>query len=158
MTGVEYLAGACQRTTSLIRHGSVRGPAPCRPGATRGEHLSKTLLRSLRFTAPVLFILGALNAVTAQVQDDRGALATAPCLCVCAGGLFVEDRFQHGLCHDRRVLAYVAARQRTSPMDAARDLEFSSRTIEVSLERPVAEGLVAHGGEEAAVRTYSLSG
>ncbi|WP_327416452.1 MarR family transcriptional regulator [Streptomyces sp. NBC_01233] len=116
------------------------------------------LLRSLRFTTPVLFALGALNAVTAQMQDDRGALATALCLCVCAGGLFVEDRLQHGLRRDRRVLAYVAAHPKTSLMGAARDLEFSSRTIEASLERLVADGLVAHGGEEATVRTYSLSG
>lgn len=138
--------------------GGVGDPILMSPGAARGGRLSENLLRSLRFTSPALFGLGALNAVTAQMQGNRGALATALCLCVCAGGLFVEDRLQRDLRQDRRILAYVAAHPAASVTGAARDLGSSSRTIEASLERLVADGLVAHGGEDPMVRTYSLSG
>lgn len=53
-------------------------------------HLSNSVLRSARFTAPIVLALGALNAWTAQHRDDNGAVATQLRLCVCAVGLLAR--------------------------------------------------------------------
>lgn len=69
--------------------------------------MSASLFRSARFTAPVLFVLGALNAWTAQAQSNLGALSSAICLCVCAAGLFGEDLVQRGYRLDRAILVHI---------------------------------------------------
>ncbi|KUH35310.1 hypothetical protein ATE80_29935 [Streptomyces kanasensis] len=114
------------------------------------------MLRSLHITSPLLFAVGAMNAVTAHIEENRGALATALCLCVCAAGLFAEDRLQQDLRRDSRVLAYVAAHPKARLARAARDLGLSPRRVEASLARLVAAGLLTHTGEEEPVRTYSI--
>ncbi|MET9374081.1 MarR family transcriptional regulator [Streptomyces sp. NPDC002992] len=119
------------------------------------DALSKPMLRSLRVTSPLLFVVGAMNAVTAQIEGNRGALATALCLCVCAAGLFTEDLLQQDLRRDPRVLAYVAAHPNVSLARAAGDLDLPLQKVEVSLARLVAAGLLVHTGEEERVRTYS---
>ncbi|MFE6459472.1 MarR family transcriptional regulator [Streptomyces cinereoruber] len=99
-----------------------------------------------------------MNIATAHTEGDRGALATAICLCVCAAGLFAEDLLQHGLRRDQRVLAYVAAHPKSSLVQTARDLRLPARVTQASFDRLVAEDLLAEVEEGVAVRAYSLSG
>lgn len=94
----------CQRTTSRKHitsdHGAERGierrtarklVAPgfrvgCRRGPTFGVRLAKSVIRSARFTAPVLFVLRALN------KWSRGRGLRRPMHLFCEASLFGEDR------------------------------------------------------------------
>ncbi|KOU98403.1 hypothetical protein ADK91_30330 [Streptomyces sp. XY511] len=115
------------------------------------------MLSSLRFTAPALFTLGLLNAITAQLGGDRGALATALCLCVCAAGLFVEDQLQRGLRRDQRVLAYVGAHPTATVCGVSQAVGISDRQAEASLARLAEQALVSCADPDAAVPMYSVS-
>ncbi|MEU9958588.1 hypothetical protein [Streptomyces sp. NPDC050982] len=96
---------------------------PCIPEARPKEpHLSNGMLRSLHFTAPILFTLGALNAFTAQQRQDHAPLATALCLCICVAGLLAGDLLQHAFRRDRVVLAHVAVHPGAAARHIARAL------------------------------------
>ncbi|SBT91022.1 hypothetical protein GA0115233_102542 [Streptomyces sp. DI166] len=70
--------------------------------------LSESAIRCARFTSPVLFALGGLNAWIGRKAGDYPAVSTGLCLSVCAAGLFGEDLLQRGYRDDRVVLAHVA--------------------------------------------------
>ncbi|GAO08351.1 hypothetical protein TPA0598_03_08120 [Streptomyces lydicamycinicus] len=83
--------------------------------------------RSARFTSPVLFALGALNAWSGQAAGDYGAVSTGLCLCVCAAGLFGEDLLQRAYRRDRAVLAHVAAHPGADTRHVARAIGATER-------------------------------
>ncbi|AWN30069.1 hypothetical protein DKG71_31385 [Streptomyces sp. NEAU-S7GS2] len=103
--------------------------------------------------------LGALNAWTAQQRDDYGALSTAPCLCVCAAGLFGEDLVQRGYRRDREVLAHIAVHPGAATRHAARAVGASERVVARNLDRLAADGLlvVVSDGATPALRSYRLA-
>lgn len=108
--GLEPPPRPCQRTTSRKTPGQRRGggfwrlgyrPASQEPAAraTRSRNratdpteanLSKPAVRSAPYTAPILLVLGAMNAWTAQQTEDYGSLSTALCLCVFTPGYLVR--------------------------------------------------------------------
>ncbi|MFE7115394.1 winged helix-turn-helix domain-containing protein [Streptomyces sp. NPDC057654] len=126
---------------------------------TRGVLLSKATVRSLRFTAPVLFILGVLETSTASRRWDHGVLVTSLCLCVCAAGLFVEDQVQRDYHRDRTVLAHVAAHPGASTRQVARAIGVGERAVVRSLRRLTDEGFLVleSDGATSALRSYRLA-
>ncbi|MFD6249860.1 MarR family transcriptional regulator [Streptomyces roseolus] len=113
----------------------------------------------LQFSAVILFAVGALNAVLGAVRTDFGLVSTSLCLCVCAAGLFGEDLLQRGYRRDRVVLAYVAARPGIEVDQVAHAVQASQPVAARSLERLKEDGLLVHGGADAApaARGYRLA-
>jgi hypothetical protein len=70
--------------------------------------LSESAIRFARFTSPVLFALGGLNAWVGQKAGDYPAVSTGPCASVCAAGLFGADLLQREYRDDRVGLVHVA--------------------------------------------------
>jgi hypothetical protein len=156
--------GECADRTGVFRRGMSTYTLPTNKSrrdvaasnCPRSTPLNKSL-RSLRIAPVLLFVLGVMNGFTAQTRSDFGGVSTALCLCVCAAGLFAEDRLQRDLREDRRALVYVAAHPKTNSVSIARDLRWSQPRTESCLQRLRVDGLVACDDEQAAVRTYSLS-
>lgn len=121
-------------------------------------HLSNAF-RSARFTAPVLLVLGAMNAWTAHQTEDYGSLSTALCLCVCAAGLFGEDLLQRGYRRDRVVLAHVAAHPGAATRRVARAVGAPERVVARNLDRLTDDGLLVlvTCGATPALRSYRLA-
>lgn len=126
------------------RHGIPYPVRLCLAAEARPKevHLSNPALRSVRFTAPVLLALGAVNAWTAQETEDYGALSAALCLCVWAAGLFGEDLVQRGYRLDRAVLAHVAVHPGAAPRHVARAVGASERVMARNLDRLTDDGLL----------------
>jgi len=122
-------------------------------------HLPKSALRSVRFTAPILVALGAMNAWTAQTKADYAALFTALCLCVCAAGLFGEDLVQRGHRQDLMVLAHVAAHPGAETRGIARAVGAPERVVTHNLSRLTEDGLVVLVEDDVhpALRAYRLT-
>ncbi|WP_409473367.1 winged helix-turn-helix domain-containing protein [Streptomyces sp. HC307] len=126
---------------------------------TKEAHLPKSTLRSVRFTAPVLLALGAMNAWTAQTTSDYAALSTALCFCVCAAGLFGEDLVQRGYRQDLMVLAHVAAHPGAETRGIARAVGAPERVVTRNLSRLTEDGLLVLVDDDAhpALRSYRLA-
>ncbi|MFI8105312.1 MarR family transcriptional regulator [Streptomyces sp. NPDC086023] len=124
-----------------------------------GGPLPKSVLLSLRLTAPLLFTLGAVCAWTAQRHVDYDGIATALCLCVCAAGLFAEDLLQDGYRRARSVLAHVAVHPGVNARQAARAVGVSEKVVTRSLDRLVRDGIVivGDGAEGRPPRGYRLA-
>lgn len=122
-------------------------------------HLSNSVIRSVRFTSPVLLALCAANAWTAQRTESYGALSTALCLCVCAAGLYGEDLLQRGYHRDRAALAHVAARPGAATRHVARAVEVNERVVARNLDRLTDDGLLVlvTDGATPALRSYRLA-
>ncbi|MFH8290409.1 winged helix-turn-helix domain-containing protein [Streptomyces sp. NPDC018059] len=121
--------------------------------------LSNPAIRSARFTAPILLVLGAMNAWAAQRAEDYGSLSTALCLCVCAAGLFGEDLLQRGYRRDRAVLAHVAAHPGAATRHVARAVGMPERVVVRNFDRLTDDGLLVlvTDGETPALRSYRLA-
>lgn len=121
-------------------------------------HLSKSAT-SARFTAPVLFALGVLNAWAGQRVGDYGSVSTALCLCVCAAGLFGENQLQRGYRRDRVVLGYVAVHPGATTWQVAQAVDAPVRVVIRNLDRLTDDGLLvlAKEGTTAASRSYRLA-
>ncbi|WP_100246918.1 MarR family transcriptional regulator [Streptomyces viridochromogenes] len=126
---------------------------------TKEAYLPKSALRSVRFTAPILMALGAMNAWTAQTKTDYAALSTALCLCVCAAGLFGEDLVQRGHRQDLMVLAHVAAHPGAEIRGIARAVGAPERVVTRNLSRLTEDRLVAvvEDDVDPALRSYRLA-
>jgi hypothetical protein len=122
-------------------------------------YLSESAIRSARFTSPVLFALGGLNAWVGQAAGDYLAVSTGLCVCVCAAGLFGEDLLQRGYRGDRAVLAYVAAHPCATTRQVAQAIRIPERLAARSLNRLTDDGLlaVASDDETPALRSYQLA-
>ncbi|WP_331447524.1 MarR family transcriptional regulator [Streptomyces xanthochromogenes] len=137
---------------------------PChsvsRPNTDPTEvHLSNVVIRSARFTAPILLALGTMNAGAAQRTEDYGCLSTALCLCVCAAGLFGEDLLQRGYRRDRAVLAHVAGHPGAKTRHVARAVGAPERVVARNLDRLTDDGLLVlvTDGATPALRSYRLA-
>jgi hypothetical protein len=121
--------------------------------------LSDPAIRSARFTSPVLFVLGALNAWSGQAAGDYAAVSTGLCVCVCAAGLFGEDLLQRSYRDDRAVLAHVAAHPGATMRNVARATGVPERLVARNLDRLTADGLLVlvADGATPALRSYRLA-
>ncbi|MFD7856814.1 MarR family transcriptional regulator [Streptomyces microflavus] len=110
-------------------------------------------------TAPILLVLGAMNAWIAQTKADYAALSTALCLCVCAAGLFGEDLVQRAHRQDLMVLAHVAAHPGAEARSVARAVGTPERVVARNLSRLTENGLVVlvEDDEHPALRSYRLT-
>lgn len=118
--------------------------------------LSQPLLKTLRYTYPLLFALAALNAAAAAILGDLGGVSTALCLCVCAAGLLVEVKEQQYLLLGQRILARMATQPVISTVQAARAVSCSIRVAEIVFDRLTADGLVACRELHVGLRMYTL--
>lgn len=155
--GCGLLAGAGRPASQhpAARAARSRGRAP----DPTEVHLSKPVIRSACFTAPVLLALGAVNAWTAQRTEDYGSLSTALCLCVCAAGLFGEDLLQRDYRRDSTVLAHVAAHPGAATRHVARAVGAPERVVARNLDRLTDDGLLVlvTDGATPALRSYRLA-
>ncbi|MFD6076757.1 MarR family transcriptional regulator [Streptomyces hydrogenans] len=111
---------------------------------------------SLRYVAPVLFAIGAMNTFTASLQGDLVSISTALCLCLCAAGLFVASQKQRDLLLGQKILAWVANHPEVTAGQVARAVSCSTPTAQVGLERLTNEGFLSHRELHGGVRRYSL--
>ncbi|WP_079055858.1 MarR family transcriptional regulator [Streptomyces caeruleatus] len=118
--------------------------------------MSDSAIRSARLTSPVLFVLGALNAWSAQAAGDYGAVSTGLCVCVCGAGLFGEDLLQRSYRDDRAVLAHVAPHPGVTARHVARVTGIPERLVARSLDRLTDDGLLVPVADGATpeVRSY----
>ncbi|NEB88907.1 MarR family transcriptional regulator [Streptomyces anulatus] len=121
--------------------------------------LSDSVIRSARFTSPVLFALGALSAWSGQAAGDYGSVSAGLCVCACAAGLFGEDLLQRDYRRDRVVLVHVAAHPGSTTRQVAVALGIPERAVTRNLDRLADEGLLVLvvDGETPALRSYRLA-
>ncbi|QNA77797.1 MarR family transcriptional regulator [Streptomyces sp. So13.3] len=117
------------------------------------------MLRSARFTSPILFALGVLNAWSGPKVGDYGAVSTALCLCVCAAGLLGEDLLQREYRRDRAALAHIAVHPGTSTPHVADAVGAPVRVVERNLDRLIHDGflVLVTDGVTPALRSYRLA-
>ncbi|WP_338678263.1 winged helix-turn-helix domain-containing protein [Streptomyces sp. SCSIO 30461] len=120
--------------------------------------LSESAIRSARFTSPVLFALGGLNAWAGQTAGDYLAVSAGFCVPVCAAGLFGEDLLRRGYRGDRVVLAYVARHPGATTGEVAQAVGMPERRVRANLGRLRDDGLLAvtSDGASGAPRPYLL--
>ncbi|MEU8954847.1 helix-turn-helix domain-containing protein [Streptomyces sp. NPDC048518] len=136
----------------------------CREGRSVGVspswevRLPESAIRSARYTSPVLFALGGLNAWVGQAASDYLAVSTGLCVSVCAAGLFGEDLLQRGYRSDRVVLAHVARHPGATAREVAQVLGIPESRVKANLDRLTGDGLLAvtSDGVAGGPRSYLL--
>jgi hypothetical protein len=99
-----------------------------------------------------------MHAWTALPSEDHTAFAIAMCLCICAAGLFTEDRLQRDYRRDGAVLVYVAAHPGAATVHVARAIGARERVVARNLDRLTDDGFLVlrTDGATPALRSHML--